>query len=398
MPNENKKLIRKFVQKLNEPKEKPAQEFAAIIGKTDGTVLTGVAGIIWVTKWNGESLKVINRREANIAGTHVVVGIDPSMPGRLQVLRTRYVFGSLPGIQYSPPPAVGAHAETHRITGGDTDFIEVARFMPLLVWPKGGQIVSVYGGVVQIYDGSWVQVSNQDFDLTASQPASGAVWAVIAARNTGTLEVTVSDAVQGKGLLTVSNLPTVDGIPIVAIKLYNQTDIQRDPAGINDFLDLRHFAGRSTPSTFHNLLPDIDGGGDYLGYLEAYHLDQFEWEALVKGLSADGYHFHDAGFLAYTPDNPSDWDYYLDPGSVEDALNQLAERTEQLESTPPGTWDGDITDLDIEKVRRAEVAVPLFVLGVDAGRLDRELDAALVEVFEVGDDRAVEVSELSADL
>ena len=43
------------------------------------------------------------------------------------------------------------------------------------------------------------------------------------------------------------------------------------------------------------------------------------------------------------------------------------------------------------------MAVPFLVFGVDAGRLDRELDAARIEVAEVGDDGAVELGELSAD-
>jgi hypothetical protein len=41
------------------------------------------------------------------------------------------------------------------------------------------------------------------------------------------------------------------------------------------------------------------------------------------------------------------------------------------------------------------VAVPLLVLGIDAGRLDCELDAARVQVVVVGDDGAVEVGELA---
>jgi hypothetical protein len=46
-------------------------------------------------------------------------------------------------------------------------------------------------------------------------------------------------------------------------------------------------------------------------------------------------HVHDSDDVTYTPTTLTDWDSDADPGDVEQALDQLAERTDDLEAAPP---------------------------------------------------------------
>lgn len=52
----------------------------------------------------------------------------------------------------------------------------------------------------------------------------------------------------------------------------------------------------------------------------------------------------DAADVTYTPATAADWDSDTDPGNLDDALDQLAERVTDMEETPPG-GASDFTDL-----------------------------------------------------
>ena len=49
----------------------------------------------------------------------------------------------------------------------------------------------------------------------------------------------------------------------------------------------------------------------------------------------------DAGDVVFTPEIAADWDGGADPGNVDDALDQLAERTADLEAGGTGGGDND---------------------------------------------------------
>lgn len=51
-------------------------------------------------------------------------------------------------------------------------------------------------------------------------------------------------------------------------------------------------------------------------------------------------HVHDASVITYTPAVPADWDGGADPGNQDDANDQLAERTADLELAPPAHGSG----------------------------------------------------------
>lgn len=209
--------------------------FAGILGNSSGTVLTSVAGKVYVTKYNGETITVLNRRVPNTPYLPVVVGYDASAPGVLQVLYARDVYGT-----QDTSPAVPDHAETHRYAGGDTDFVEASRLMPFLVLPYSTFTVQVYGGVFERSDGAWGLLSNQTVDLSSYQPSAGAEWVLLQYDDDGVISVLESSEVDTPALLTVSSIPSATQNPLAAIKLYEgQTEIQRNPNGINDFADPR---------------------------------------------------------------------------------------------------------------------------------------------------------------
>jgi len=244
--------------------------FAAILGNANGTVLTGVAGMVYATKFNGEVIVVLNRRVPNRSFLSVVIGYDSNAPGVLQVLYARDVYGA-----QDSGPLVPDH--THTYAGGNADFVEAARIQPLLVLPYDGFQVQVFGGVIQASDGSWLLVQNQIVDLSAYQPASAAKWVVLEVDDTGAMAVLEGSEVATKEVLTVDDIPASSNTPIVAIQLYEgQTAVQRDPNGINDFVDLRLFATRSATGSDHNQLSGLQGGTTD----EYYHLTSAEYTGL----------------------------------------------------------------------------------------------------------------------
>ena len=68
----------------------------------------------------------------------------------------------------------------------------------------------------------------------------------------------------------------------------------------------------------------------------AFHSDTSatgtELNTLTGAGNADALHIHDAAVVTYTPSVLGDWDGSSDPGDVNDALDELAERTEDLET------------------------------------------------------------------
>jgi len=341
------RLIRSIKTQLQEkPLDQSEYEFPAFLGNTSGDIYTGQSGFVYAMKTNGQVITVLNRKVSNVWMKPVIVGYDPSYPGVPQVLRERNIYGLT---SVGSEPSVAEHS--HLYGDGNTHFTYDLTFIPFLVLPTSTAFtVQIFGGAYTKPDGTVGLVSNQTLDLTSYFPASGAKWVVIEHDSDGVIGVIEGDVVTYKGLLTVGNIPTSNNRRLCAIKLYlGQANVQRDPTGTNDFVDLRF---GSTGLVEHNETVGIEGGGDYLGVLEAYHLSQLEWEALVKGLPADGYHSHDSAAVFYDPANLDNWDCVLDPGEVAEALDQLAERTTDLEN------DMDVGNLEVSLPAAAAKTTP----------------------------------------
>jgi len=222
-------------RKATEKATAPPVQFPAVLGDSDGTVLTGTDGIVNVTFDNGQTVQVVNRRVPNKPFRKVIVGFDSDVPGKLQVLADRDVYAS-----GGSDPLVPDHAKTHNYAGGDTVFASAPQIKPFLVLPYDGFEVFLFGGVGQKLDGTPVVVSNQIIDLSSYQPVSGALWALLEFDDDGNVAVSVSSTASSRELLTVDTIPAITNYALCAVILFaTQTEVKRDPNTRNDFVDLR---------------------------------------------------------------------------------------------------------------------------------------------------------------
>lgn len=207
-------------------------EIPAFLGNLSGTVPADDAGNVYVTLVNGEVLTVYNGKVPNQSRLPVVVGYGGG--NRLQVLRSRDVY-------VTPPyPDVPGHASLHTFPGPDTVPVRGEQIIPGLVVPAGSLTVKVYSLAYELSDG-WHVLPTQDVDLTSNVPASGAIFALLEADNTGAIVVTEGSAVASRAMLEYSDIPaaTSDHYPVAAVKLYlGQTAILQTVID-SDIIDLR---------------------------------------------------------------------------------------------------------------------------------------------------------------
>lgn len=235
MPNKlTQSRLRKALKKTAAPQTGWMDVFPAVIGTADGTVQTGVPGIIYVRNFlNGQVLSVYNFVTPNTAGLQVEVGRKVETPGLWQVKGVREAYSQPAG------GSVSAGSHTH-----ENLFISRDRFLPFIVLPiEGGEFtVQIYGDVFMNSDETAFAVSNQQLDLSSYVPSTGAVYVVIEADADGVIYVNEGTEVSAKELLTLADIPavTVGRFASCAVRLYaGQVQLYRDPASIDDFIDLR---------------------------------------------------------------------------------------------------------------------------------------------------------------
>jgi len=232
------------VQKSVQAQQAKTVSFPAVLGDVDGVVLTATDGIVNVTPYNGDTIQVLNRRVQNKPFLQVLVGFDDDAPGILQVLALRDAYGSL-----DTDPLVPDHAKTHAYGGGDTVFVAAAQIKPFLVLPYDGLEVQVMGGIFQKPDTTFGVVDNQVLDLSGEVPGTGALYCLIEYDEDGVVSATSGSTVVSKEVLALSDIPAVTNRPICVVRLYaGQTEIQRNPNTVNDFLDIRfeHWVSQNT--------------------------------------------------------------------------------------------------------------------------------------------------------
>jgi hypothetical protein len=241
--------IAQIIRKALDRKSGMDVRFFGVLGQnpfTEDTVLTDQTGIVNFTEIStGIVHQVLNRRVPNRAFEYVAVGYDPAQPGVLQVLYSRDVYGD-----QDTSPDVPDHAETHRLGGGDTDFVEAERIQLFLVLPYSGFTVQVFGGTFPKADGTVGLLANQLVDLSSYQPTAGAKYVHLQYDEAGTITVVDGTEVDVKELLTVADIPPATEIPLHAVRLYDgQEQLQRVPNDPrNDFVDTR-FGGRMSASS-----------------------------------------------------------------------------------------------------------------------------------------------------
>jgi len=120
--------------------------------------------------------------------------------------------------------------------------------------------------------------------------------------------------------------PTVEGVREIRVPNASVTDegkgivsLAYDPAGTGDAEAAAHVLAHAGDDDAHHAV-----------FTAAQHT------AIGDGAPHHAAaHVHDAAVVTYTPAVATDWDADADPGDLDDALNQLAERTDDLEAAPP---------------------------------------------------------------
>lgn len=243
-PRVNSRL-RQVLKKIQKPHSGWLDLFPAVIGKADGTVLTGTKGEIFVRNLlNGQVLSVYNFVVPNKATLQVEVG------RRVDQLGLWQVKGALE--TYDQPAggiSVPYHAEQHQFPNGDTVFINRKQITALTVLVSDAEnfIVQVYGSAVRTSAGI-AKIHNQAIDLSSYVPASGAVYLSIESDVDGVLSVHEGTGFAAPGIATAEDIPIPDAgkYMLAFILLFAEMDqlkdehivipmqLETDYAGISD--------------------------------------------------------------------------------------------------------------------------------------------------------------------
>lgn len=239
----NNSRLRKALKKVAQPQSGWLDVFPAVIGKEDGTVLTGVAGEIFVRNvLNGQTLTVHNSVAPAIATLQVEVGRRVEQPGLWQIKGVRESF-SVPAASSQ----VAYHAEQHRFPQADTLWVDRKQILSLtiLVSDAANFLVSIFGALVRTKNGI-VQVDNSTLDLSSYIPATGAVYLGIEINEAGVVSVHAGDPIGDLNSASVADVPVSAGgyytIGFVALH-ESMTELTNDMIGIPQTLAVAQVVG-----------------------------------------------------------------------------------------------------------------------------------------------------------
>lgn len=255
--------IRKVVKTRLEQYAPAPDKTPAWLGDAEGTInVPERPNYVYARDINGGLLQVWNGRVQNRPGLPIWIGIQD---GRLQIIGSRDVYPEPAG------PDIPQHANTHEWGDNGSDVIRTwaEQWMPLKVEPAGGLDVRIYRAMLYNPDAAaWVEVVDQDVDLTSSQPTTGARFALLSVDQTdGTISVTDGTPVDSTEDLELDDIPAVPAghYPLAAVRLYDGQDDIAQGTDNTDIIDLRlfNFAGSSGAGTgdMHKSVYDTDNDG-----------------------------------------------------------------------------------------------------------------------------------------
>lgn len=267
-------------------------EIPAFLGNLSGTVPADDAGNVYVTLVNGEVLTVYNGKVPNVSRLPVIVGYGGG--NKLQVLRSRDVY-------VTPPyPDMPGHGSLHTFPGPDTVPVRGEQIVPGLVVPAGSLTVKVYSLAYELSDG-WHILPTQEVDLTSNVPASGAIFALLEADNTGAIGVVEGAGVASRAMLEYSDIPvaTADHYPVAAVKLYfGQTSILQTVID-SDIIDLRWGRAARLATEIHGATEDTaPEDADEFGFWDSVTglLNRITWANIKATLKT----YYDSIYAALT--------------------------------------------------------------------------------------------------
>lgn len=282
------------------------------MGNLSGLVKADENNNIYVTLFDGEVITVHNHRVPNVPHLPVIIGYEQDNRSLLQVLRSRNVFSQ-------PLTAdVPEHAKAnHEWPGIDTLWVRGEQIIPGLVIPSTGLSVQIFGFVYYL-DGFHV-LPTQEIDLSASVPATGALFTLVEVDSAGAITLNDGSAAASRETLIYDDipLPTANKKPLFAVKMYmGQTGILKSRLD-TDIIDLRWADG------WENGVDYIDGWAD-IEALTSATIGQIAYATDIKRFGEyDGTHWRWEGVWvqATAPANPFQGMLWMDTsGDVEIGL------------------------------------------------------------------------------
>jgi len=202
--------LRKVAKKLNKPQSGWLDVFPAVIGKADGTVLTGTPGEIYVRNvLNGQVLTVHNNAVADIATLQVEVGRKVDQPALWQVKGVRQTFDRPAASDFVP-----YHAPQHVFPEPDTLPADRKQVMVFTVWVSDASnfLVAVFGGVAPTKNGMLRAETDpgkayKEIDLSSYIPTAGAKFIDIVVEEDGTIAIVEGTEFEAPALATSADVP-----------------------------------------------------------------------------------------------------------------------------------------------------------------------------------------------
>jgi len=382
--------FKKIFDKLTEQRgDQWLERIPAWLGDHAGTVATGTAGMINVRTVEGQVLIVFNNVAPSEYNILVTIGRSKDQPQLWQVISRREVW------DVPASSSVVHHHQQHMFLAPDMVPIDRKQILALtvLVADPANFIVRMYGSVVHTATGI-VKISTQDIDLSSYVVTAGAKFISIETDDDGALTVHEGTAFDAPEIGTYADIPVpAAGKYLIAFVLLYDGQSQLSNNDIRVPFPLGVIA-KGSGLQIDEAAADTPADGDKFGFWDIVDdaLKSITWANIKATLKTyfDGIysalgHVHDAADVTYTPAVLADWDGSADPGDVDEALDQLAERVTDISAPssafPPGHLfgltlsnnAGDATndiDIAIGNARDSTDAQNIVLVGALTKRLD----------------------------
>ena len=326
--------FKKLFDKLTEQRgDQWLEKIPAWLGDHAGMVSTGTAGLIFVRTVEGQVLTVFNNIAPSEYNILVKIGRSKDQPHLWQVIERREVW-SVPASS-----SVVHHHQQHMFLAPDMVPIDRKQVLALtvLVSDPANFIVRVYGSVVHTATGIR-KIDTQDIDLSSYVVTGGAKFVSIESDDDGVLTVHEGTAFDAPEIGTYADVPVPDpGEYLIAFVLLYDGQSQLSNNDIRVPFPLGVIA-KGSGLQIDEAAADTPADGDKFGFWDIVDdaLKSITWANIKTTLktyfdtlySVLG-HTHtapDAADVTYTPADLTDWTGSADPGDVDQALDQLADR------------------------------------------------------------------------
>jgi len=331
-----KKIFDKLTQQRG---DQWLERIPAWLGDHAGTVSTGTAGLIFVRTVEGQVLTVFNNVAPSEYNILVTIGRSKDQPQLWQVISRREVW------DVPASSSVVHHHQQHMFMAPDMVPIDRKQVLALsvLVSDPANFIVRVYGSVVHTATGIR-KIETEDIDLSSYVVTAGAKFVSIESDDDGDLSVHEGAAFDAPEIATDADIPIPDpGKYLIAFVLLYDGQSQLSNNDIRVPFPLGVIA-KNSGLQINEAAADTPADGDKFGFWDIVDalIKSITWaniKATLKTYFDTLYsvlgHTHsapDASIVTYTPAVAADWDGSADPGDVDNALDQLAERVTDVET------------------------------------------------------------------